>query len=171
MRRRESCRWTTRPSTPGGRCTSARFGPMASSTWSGARKSRCGRFPILPRDRMRSGMRFWTVCTGPGVAGQTPVHAEPRVRWEIRLAQTSSLKTDKFLSPLAGSLAQAARSNCDAISFRFRSGATSHDLAIGFVCTIQDQHHHPVGDLVSVSLADSLRCADGLSSLTYPTNP
>ena len=49
--------------------------------------------------------------------------------------------------------------NRDTIFFRIRSGATSHDVAIGFVCTVPDQHHHPVGDLVSLPVADSVRRA------------
>ena len=94
----------------------------------------------------------------PGVAGQTPV---PRnVAWRWRCAWFSLfLETNSHIS--AGrSLAQAAGSTATH-SFPIRSGATSHDLAIGFVCTFPDQHHDPVGDLVSLPLADPLRRADG----------
>ena len=161
MRRRESCRWTTRPSTPGGPCTLARFGPTASSIWFGARKSRCGRSPILTHDRMRSGRRFLTVCieTWGGWANPGPRGA---VAWGWKMRRVQPPRRRQGLTSAAiGTLAQPAESNGDAFFSPLRSGTTSHDLAIGFVCTVQDQHHDPVGDLVSVPLVDPLRRADG----------
>ena len=86
MRRRESCRWMTRPSTLGGRFISAGFGAMASSSWSGARGSRCVRSPFRGRVRNWNGSHFWPICTGPGAAGPTPAPVGAQGgRWHARL--------------------------------------------------------------------------------------
>ena len=82
------CRSTTRPSTRGALSLSVKFGPMASSKWSGLRKSQFDLFPIPIHDRMRSGMPSWKACSGAGAAGQTPVHVKCCAEQEKRLVQT-----------------------------------------------------------------------------------
>ena len=138
----------------------SRFGPMASLTWFGARKSRCGRFRILTHDRMQSGMRFWTVCTGAWGGWANP---GPRryVAWGWRLPTFDLCRGAKVFYLHRQESGSSREINRDAISFYFVQVRPAMTLRLAFVCTVQDQHHNPVGDLVSMSFADSVHRADG----------
>ncbi len=67
-RPRASSRWTPKPCTRGGPSTWARFVRTASSTWSGAWRSPCGRCPIQSSAAVHSGMRSWNSCARPAVS-------------------------------------------------------------------------------------------------------